>query len=115
MATGTAAGRAEGEAIGAQTRLVLNTVAIDKLLNSPEGPVGKMILRKTIQVERDAKRLCPVDTGRLRASITHALSRDERGLVGFVGTNVVYAARVEFGTRYMRAQPFLRPALRAAE
>lgn len=88
--------------------------ALDRLFNSEQGHVGRFLLKKTIQVERAAKRLCPVDTGRLRSSITHSVERDGRGLVGFVGTNVEYAIYVEFGTRYMRAQPFLRPALRAA-
>lgn len=108
-----ASGAAEGAAVGAQTRLVLNTVAIEKLLNSPEGPTGQMLLRKAVQVERSAKHLVAVDTGRLRASITHALSRDARGLVAYIGSNVHYAIFQELGTRYMRAHPYLRPALRS--
>jgi len=85
-----------------------------ELLEGPSGPVAKDLLRRTIQVEGAAKRLCPVDTGRLRASITHSIERDGRGLVGFVGSNVDYAIYQELGTRFQRAQPFLRPALRAA-
>lgn len=55
-----------------------------------------------------AKKLCPVDTGRLRNSITHAVSSSENAV--YVGTNVEYAPHVELGTRHMDAQPFLRPA-----
>ena len=55
-----------------------------------------------------AKRLCPVDTGRLRNSITHAL--DSGGRAVYVGTNVEYAPYVELGTARQKAQPYLRPA-----
>ena len=54
-----------------------------------------------------AKKLCPVDTGRLRNSITHLLL-DEKNVI--VGTNVEYATYVETGTSKHREQPFLRPA-----
>lgn len=57
--------------------------------------------------ESYAKRLCPVDTGRLRNSITHA-QLDERTEV--IGTNVSYGVFQELGTVKMRARPFLRPA-----
>lgn len=50
------------------------------------------------QIEADAKRGAPVDTGRLRSSITHQV-RWMPGLVeGVVGTNVSYAPYMEFGT-----------------
>lgn len=55
-------------------------------------------------IESTAKELCPVDTGRLRASI-HYERRD-----GTVSSDVVYAPAQEFGTRFHRAQPFLFPA-----
>lgn len=94
--------------------VVLDQAALNRLLNSPDGPVGKEILRRTTKVDRRAKELCPVDTGRLRSSITNRVVRDSQGIAGIVGTNVSYALFVEFGTRYMAAQPFLRPALDAA-
>lgn len=72
------------------------------------------LLGLAIKVQNEARRLCPVDTGRLRASIHHVPGRDARGFYVQVGTNVNYAGFVEFGTRRMRAQPFLRPALARA-
>ena len=57
--------------------------------------------------ESYAKKLCPVDTGRLRNSITHA-RYDENTEV--IGSNVDYAPFVELGTHKMAAKPFLRPA-----
>lgn len=56
-----------------------------------------------------AKRACPVDTGNLRNSITHAVESGEDAV--YVGTNVEYAPYVEMGTRRTAAQPFLRPAV----
>jgi HK97 gp10 family phage protein len=43
-----------------------------------------------------------------------ALGSDGRGLLAIIGTSTHYAPYIEFGTRYMAAQPFLRPALAAA-
>lgn len=59
-----------------------------------------------LTAERYAKELCPVDTGRLRNSISHA--RDDNA--AYIGTNVEYAPYVELGTSKMKARPFLRPA-----
>lgn len=57
--------------------------------------------------EKYAKIKCPVDTGNLRNSITHA--RDAEN--AYIGTNVEYAPYVELGTSRMRAQPYLKPAV----
>jgi HK97 gp10 family phage protein len=86
--------------------------ALEELFSSPRGPAGKYLKRQAIRVQRGAKQRCPVDTGRLRSSITEALGEDSQGLVARIGTNVEYARHVEFGTVRMRAQPFLRPALK---
>lgn len=62
-----------------------------------------------IVAEGYAKLNCPVDTGRLRNSITHERD-DEEGQVQ-IGTNVEYAPYVEYGTSRMKAQPYLEPAI----
>lgn len=95
----------------ADVYVVFDPHALAELFESPNGPTGKFLAKAVISVERSAKRLCPVDTGRLRSSITHELGHQGTVLVGRVGTNVEYAPYVELGTRRMRAQPFLRPAL----
>lgn len=64
------------------------------------------------KAESYAKRLCPVDTGRLRNSITHQQYDDDTEVVG---TNVDYAPYVELGHRtssggHVPPKPFLRPA-----
>lgn len=62
--------------------------------------------------ERYAKKLCPVDTGRLRNSIAHTVVIGRPESAAWIGTNVEYAAPVEYGTYRTRAQPYLRPAVR---
>lgn len=61
-----------------------------------------------IVAEGHAKKECPVDTGRLRNSITHLTKPDEKAV--YIGTNVEYAELVELGTSKQKEQPFLRPA-----
>ena len=92
----------------------LDASAVKSLLESEHGDVGRDLAKRALRVEALAKRLAPVDTGRLRTSISHDLAHDSQGLYAIVGTNVHYAIHQEFGTRYQHGQPFLRPALRAA-
>lgn len=118
------------------TEIVWNDVNLNLLLRSPAGPVGLDLLRRSVQVEAAAKERASnpphgawrgtdyptapgegpgVRTGRLRASITHSIGADERGLYAKVGSNVRYAVYLELGTRYNPAgYPFLKPALAAA-
>jgi len=72
-----------------------------------EKELNKAVERIAFLIEGEAKKLCPVRTGRLRASIHTGKIEDG---VYYVGTNVHYAPYVEFGTRKMAAQPYLRPA-----
>ncbi|MGK2948989.1 MAG: HK97-gp10 family putative phage morphogenesis protein [Acidimicrobiales bacterium] len=112
----------DGRSLGAQdasvfggsgTRVILDDKGLAQLLESEDGPVGKAVLRTSLQVERRAKQGAPVDTGRLRSSVTHAVEKRGREIVGVVGTNVVYAPYVELGTSRTQAKPFLRSALAA--
>lgn len=70
------------------------------------GAVAAAMEEVGLAAEGFAKRRCPVDTGNLRNSITHAAE----GGTAYVGTNVEYAAYVELGTARTQAQPYLRPA-----
>lgn len=60
-----------------------------------------------IQAESYAKGLSPVDTGRLRNSISHTVDGD----TAYIGSNVEYAPYQELGTSKMKAQPYLKPAV----
>jgi len=56
--------------------------------------IEKALTKTAIAIENDAKYFCPVDTGELRASITHEVENNE----ATVGTNLEYAPYVEIGT-----------------
>lgn len=71
--------------------------------------LDETLQKMVLEIEAEAKKRCPVRTGRLRASIHTGKIRDR---VYFVGSNVEYAPFVEFGTRKMTARPYLRPAVR---
>ena len=49
-----------------------------------------------LTAEGYAKKLCPVDTGNLRNSITHTV--DEEEPAAYIGSNSSYASYVELGT-----------------
>ena len=63
------------------------------------GPMLDGMRQATLIVLADAKRLAPVDTGRLRASITPEVRQQSNVIQGVVGSNVAYAPCVETGTR----------------
>lgn len=67
-------------------------------LNDPElikGPIRDFLLQSGLTVEGAARMRAPVDTGRLRNSITTELEKTRV----VVGSNLHYAPHVEFGTR----------------
>lgn len=113
---------------------------LDELMSKLE-KLSKMKLDETLNkacilVENEAKLTCPVKNNQLRASITHEVE----GTTGVIGTNLVYAPFVEYGTGIyaakgdgsntpwsyqdaegnwyttvgMRPQPFLEPALQSS-
>lgn len=69
----------------------------------------KVLNKCALMVERSAKEFCPVDTGRLRASIAHRVVEENKQTFAEIGTNVEYAPYVEFGsvTRNRQPHPFL--------
>ena len=75
--------------------------AIDKAVAAALEEMG-------LACEGYAKLACPVDTGRLRSSITHMTKPSDNAV--YVGTNVEYGPCVELGTVHMAARPFLKPA-----
>ena len=63
------------------------------------GPMVDAMQQAALLVQRDAKINAPVDTGRLRASITPEVRPHGNTVRGVVGSNVKYAPYVELGTR----------------
>jgi HK97 gp10 family phage protein len=62
-------------------------------------PYLNAMRRATLLVQRSAKPLAPVDTGRLRASITPEVRAMGATVEGVVGSNVTYAPFVELGSK----------------
>jgi len=86
-------------------------ILAEKNVKALKGVMNKSVL----VVERRAKKEVPVLTGRLRSSITNEVKKEGAGYVGIVGTNVVYAPFVEFGTAIRKAKPYLFPALKNSQ
>lgn len=64
-------------------------------------------------VEQRTRQKAPVDTGRLKRSYTFVIRMlGKLRAVAYVGTNVEYSIFVERGTKFMKAQPHLSPALK---
>ena len=88
----------------------------DELVRSIKDRLGAdrvipVIRRSTTQAQAKAMRLAAVDTGFMKRSITMRL--DITGLAGYITAGAEYSPYVEFGTRNMDAQPFMRPAARS--
>ena len=107
---------------------------INELGGNSKKALKKSIGKEINFVKREAKMLCPVDTGALRNSIRSVVKEEGTGIVAEVVTNLEYASYVEFGTGIkgenspsppkanvgqgyrsdwvgQAAQPFLYPAL----
>lgn len=85
-----------------------------RIFGPADGAVARDLFRRGKKIERKAKQLCPVDTGRLRTSI-HTVTFYANGEPGVrVGSDVNYAGYVHDGTRHMRGRPFLYNAIDAA-
>lgn len=70
----------------------------DQYKSAMESAIYKALEMVGMECEKYAKGLCPVDTGRLRNSITHAVQSNETAVI--VGTNVEYAPYVELKEKH---------------
>ena len=90
----------------ADITFTLDTAALERAV---AGLASVELVKIGAAVATEAKRLAPVDTGRLRSSIYS----EPDGPDVIVGASAEYAAYVEYGTRYQHAQPFMTPAIHA--
>ena len=115
--------------------------ALRRALGRQSDEVRRAIVQTGVDVQNKARELCPVDTSRLRSSIVHRIDGSGRTTGVTVGSNVVYAAAIEYGLDKfdifpknkkalfwpgaahpvkvvhhpgIEAQPFMRPALELA-
>jgi HK97 gp10 family phage protein len=113
------------EIASAQESFRWNHAALREMLIGHNGPIFRDLVKRAIKIEAAAKINAShptpsvpgegpaVRTGRLRGSITWRIGDDFAGPYADIGSSVLYAPFVEFGTVNMQARPFLRPALNA--
>ena len=81
-----------------------------KLIRNMDASAVKTVVQKNgSEMQTKAQQKAPVDTGNLKRSI--GLAMRDGGLTAEVEPTAEYAPYVEFGTRFMNAQPYLKPAL----
>lgn len=92
---------------------MISLIGVDKLISelqktAQNAKSAQDVLRKSgTLVWRKAITKAPRDTGHLKRSIT----LDVNGNRAVISSNANYSGYVEYGTRYMNAQPYLRPAV----
>jgi phage gpG-like protein len=73
------------------------TASLKAMTETMAGPVGRVVGEFGLDVVNAAKRNAPLKTGRLRRSIHLELFNEPGQVLGVVGSNVEYAARIENG------------------
>lgn len=99
----------------------------EETIDAKDEAIRRALEAVGIQAEGHAKIKCPVDTGRLKGSISHQVGSGFDSSV-YIGTDVEYAPSVEYGHKqevgryvpaigkrlkraFVPAKPFLKPAI----
>lgn len=79
-----------------------------------EVAVNRTVNRAAEAIAEDVRRYAPVDTGAMRAGVSSTPAVGGRAYVtvsrNVPGEDPLIPVYVEYGTRHMDAQPFMRPA-----
>ena len=78
--------------------------------NATLSDVKKVVLMNGAKLTQETEINAPVDTSTLERSITQTIK--DGGLTSVTEPHTEYDAYVEFGTRFMAAQPYIRPAFK---
>lgn len=81
--------------------------AMEQFDSGMKRQIHEQLANWAAEVKASARQRVPVKTGHLRSSIYAKIGE----WVAEVGAEASYAMFVELGTRYMRARPFLYPAV----
>lgn len=99
----------------AKVKVNVRSSDLKKALKGVEGRILTQVEAGLVEslgrFQAGAQARAPVDTGALQRSIKVVL--EPTRLKGKVATGVPYAAHVEFGTTFQRAQPYMRPTVEA--
>lgn len=77
------------------------------IYRNSDSEIGRVVKANTAELQQKEMRSVPVDTGFLKRSIL--LTMKDNGLTGVVEPTANYASYIEYGTRFMAAQPYVRP------
>lgn len=91
----------------------VDTTKLHDFASMLEKSVEAGLFAGALVVEAHAKKDAPVDTGRLRASISIRVIPKERKAL--IGTNVSYARKMEYGGSKKAPKGYLRKALKENE
>ena len=93
------------------TSTVVTGDTVKYLKRAIAGALADIVVEASQPIADEARRIVPVDTGALKASITTELKEaDFSRAIAVTKPDTLYAGFVEFGTSRMRAQPYMRPA-----
>jgi hypothetical protein len=87
----------------------LDPGAIRSQLTGPNAAIAQDLMKRGQRVLNAAKRNCPVDEGRLRASLAMEMSGSGDSLEVKVGSNLKYAIYVEKGTGVYAGKGYITP------
>jgi len=101
--------------MSAEFPVVLKITGLDRLKAGLEtaprqlrAVANAVVIQEMSRITERAREIVPVRTGYLRSTIYKRMA----GFLNWeVGASAFYAGFVEFGTRYMSARPYLRPAV----
>ena len=82
---------------------------VDEVLQELEPAIERALEQVGLVAEGYAKDICPVDTGRLKNSISHQVDMSDSAVV--IGTNVEYGVDIEMGHSKKAPNGFLGPAV----
>lgn len=72
--------------------------------------VVRAVTKNTTEMQYNAQRKAPVDTGFLKRDIHMHIAPNSTNVTGSVSGDADYDPYQEYGTRYMPAHPHIRPA-----
>jgi len=93
----------------ASVTIKLDDKAILNQLTGPNGAISRDLLRRGNRVLNAARRNCPVDEGRLRASLSTEVLGSGQNLAVRIGSNLKYAVYVHEGTGIYAGRGYITP------
>lgn len=96
----------------------IKVVGMDKLekqlkKNVTLNDVKKVVRKNGVGLQKAAQKKAPIDTGTLKRNV--GIDITDSGMTATVEPTAEYSAYVEYGTRFMKAQPYMKPALEEQE